>query len=113
LEGYPEINPGWLLTGKGSMLLDNNNDVVSESVVSEPEAVYKTTPVKEKEPLQAVVLHPEIQFLREKIKDKEEIINLHKERIKLMNDTIIFQKEGLKDKEETIISQKEKLKDLA
>jgi len=104
LKKYTEINPTWLLTGKGSMLLDNNKDgVVSGSVVSEPEAVYKTTPVREKEPPQASVLQPEIQFLREKItfleniiKDKGEIINLYKV--------------SLKDKEETIISQKEKLK---
>ncbi len=76
---YNDINPTWLLTGKGSMLLNNNKE---ENIAGEPAAVYKVTPpVQEEEPPQASVLQYEIQSLKERIKDKEEIISLQKDRI--------------------------------
>ena len=34
LHSFPEINPTWLLTGKGEMLLDNRSNLVGESLIS-------------------------------------------------------------------------------
>ncbi len=75
---FNELNPTWLLTGKGSMLLNNKK----ENIAAELAAVYKVTPpVQEKEPPQVSSLQYEIQSLKERIKDKEEIISLQKDRI--------------------------------
>ncbi len=108
LEGYPEINPTWLLTGKGSMLLNNKK----ENIAGEPATVYKASPlVQEKEPPQVSSLQYEIESLKERIKDKEEIVSLYKERLKEKEEIINSHKDRLKEREEIIISQKEKLKE--
>jgi len=44
LYAYPELNPTWLLTGKGSMEMNTNYNDIEEtlSMVSEDETNYKT-----------------------------------------------------------------------
>lgn len=60
LNTYPDINPVWLLTGKGEMLISpDGNERSSGSDNVE-------------------VLKKEIEHLNEKLKDKEEIIRLMK-----------------------------------
>ncbi len=70
---YPDINPGWLLTGRGEMLLENK----AENISGEPPAAYK----KEKEPPPVFLLKNEIKRLEEKVKDKEKIISLQEDKI--------------------------------
>jgi len=65
LNVYPEISPSWLLTGKGEMLLKDEN----------------TALVKEKEPSQVEGLKEKIAFLEQAIKDKEKIIGLQEDKI--------------------------------
>jgi|GEM_PF-1202327 len=98
LNYYPEINPIWLLTGKGSMLLDSNVSI------SEPAAVYKKAPVQEKENPHVVVLKEKIALLEKVIKNNEDIIKLQKDRIE--KDCIQIEK--LKQKVERLKESLEK-----
>lgn len=34
LNAFPEINPTWLLTGKGTMLLNSDNNIVDEPILN-------------------------------------------------------------------------------
>ncbi len=78
ITNFSEINLHWLLTGKGTMLLDNNE----ENTAAEPAAVYKPAAMQEKEDMQVAVLKEKIQLLEEKVKDKEKIISLQEDRLK-------------------------------
>ena len=56
LQIVPEINPVWLLTGKGAMLKENQN----ETTIKEPETMYGVLTDHEKEIISnAFLLHPE------------------------------------------------------
>jgi hypothetical protein len=58
LNAFPEVNPIWLLTGQGEMLLSPNGSS-RNSTCADVEYLKK-----------------EIKYLNEKLKDKEEIIRL-------------------------------------
>lgn len=60
LQAFPDINPIWLVTGKGDMVLDSTKDSKNSNCED----------VK--------FLKREIQHLNDKLKDKEEIIRLMK-----------------------------------
>lgn len=58
LNSFPDINPVWLLTGKGEMLLSSDGNIRNSTCPD------------------ITVLKKEIQHLNEKLQDKEEIIRL-------------------------------------
>ncbi|WP_291276187.1 helix-turn-helix domain-containing protein [Flavobacterium sp.] len=64
-KALPTINPHWLYMGNGHMLADNQNGTVSS--IDEHEIAKKMDSMIK-----------EIDYLREQIRDKEEIINLLK-----------------------------------
>lgn len=78
LSYFPEINPEWLLTGKGSMLREQpQKDPIN--LVSEPQASYSTNTSQS--------LERELDLLKTQLKDKERIISmLEKEVIRLENE---------------------------
>ena len=63
-KALPNINPHWLYMGNGQMISENSNGV---SMVDDQETLKKMDSMMR-----------EIDYLREQIRDKEEIINLLK-----------------------------------
>lgn len=79
---YPDLNPDWLLTGKGNMLRDNTDTPISAAL---PE-------------------HPEIlSYLEKQLKEKEKVIGeLNQEigRLKALVKVLEEGEEGFKDVED-------------
>lgn len=65
---YPELNPEWLLTGKGEMLKDQRERSIEAAMVNEPHAEYGYKNCKE--------LEKEIIYLKEIIKTKDELLKV-------------------------------------
>lgn len=65
-KALPSINPHWLYMGNGQMIADNQNGTTTSSIDEHEIAKKMDSMIKE------------IDYLREQIRDKEEIINLLK-----------------------------------
>ena len=84
---YPELNQDWLLTGKGSMLIDNN-------LAEEPTAIYKTNKTTAME--QQNLVNALVESQKEIIAlQKAEIERLKKEIEELKNTSLQGRREGL------------------
>lgn len=69
IEFYKDINPTWLLTGKGEMLIRYNKEVELTNEVNEPSASYGSVPRKEPNNDIVKYLEGKIDQLESDIKD--------------------------------------------
>lgn len=72
LQAYPDVNPMWLLLGKGDIFMEDKDDSV----------LQKITQADQKEDIEH--LRKEIEHLNEKLKEKEERLKDKEEIIRLM-----------------------------
>jgi transcriptional regulator with XRE-family HTH domain len=76
LAAYPTLNPDWLLTGHGPMLRDGK-----ALTAAEPAASYASPARPAERPLQIVPEAGEVVQLKERIKDKDTIIEILREQL--------------------------------
>ena len=80
VEQFPEVNPVWLLTGIGSMILyKEGEDNIESKLASDPQSEYETMATKQNQEIIAS-LKQVIAALEGQLKEKERIIEL-KDRI--------------------------------
>lgn len=80
---YPKLNMDWVVTGRGAMLLKEDENVI-ESIAAEPEHKLITKEAGFNAKYQKTILDSyalQIAFLKSQIADKEKIIELQNEKI--------------------------------
>lgn len=82
LQAYPEINPIWLVTGKGEMINGYNQKETSLNITNEPRENYESAAVFK--------LKNEIEILKHKNEILEEKNQLLKDKIDFLNEKIEF-----------------------
>ncbi|WP_192348996.1 hypothetical protein [Algoriphagus sp. Y33] len=84
MEKYPEVNPAWLLTGKGEML--NANLSVARDMVEEPKEEWVTKEAVRQKQEVIEALKKLVDSMEGQLKDKERLIH--------MKDQLIRELEG-------------------
>ncbi|MDF2156248.1 hypothetical protein [Algoriphagus sp. CAU 1675] len=74
IEKYPEVNPVWLLTGKGGMLRDENS--LDGNTVEEPREVLPSKRINQQNLELIETLKKLVESMEGQLQDKERLIQL-------------------------------------